>query len=54
MDEYKSDIRAKLAETKQQQATTENENNVVEKVVENASHGDSGCNDRRAGSRDDQ
>lgn len=37
MDEYKSDIRAKLAETKQQQATTENENNVVEKVVENAS-----------------
>ena len=36
MDEYKSDIRAKLAETKQQQATTENENNVVEKVVENA------------------
>ena len=37
MDEYKSDIRAKLAETKQQQATTENENNVVETVVENAS-----------------
>ena len=37
MDEYKSDIRAKLAETKQQQATTENENNVVEKVVANAS-----------------
>ena len=37
MDEYKSDIWAKLAETKQQQATTENENNVVEKVVENAS-----------------
>ena len=36
MDEYKSDIRAKLAETKQQQATTENEDNVVEKVVENA------------------
>ena len=36
MDEYKSDIRAKLAETKQQQASTENENNVVEKVVENA------------------
>ena len=36
MDEYKSDIWAKLAETKQQQATTENENNVVEKVVENA------------------
>lgn len=36
MDEYKSDIRVKLAETKQQQATTENENNVVEKVVENA------------------
>lgn len=37
LEEYKSDIRAKLAETKQQQATTENENNVVEKVVENAS-----------------
>lgn len=37
MDEYKADIKAKLAETKQQQATTENENNVVQKVVDNAS-----------------
>ncbi|MDO4267391.1 MAG: trigger factor [Eubacteriales bacterium] len=37
LDEYKADIRAKLAETKQQQATTENENNVVDKVVSNAS-----------------
>ncbi|NBH73527.1 trigger factor [Clostridiaceae bacterium] len=37
MDEYKADIKAKLSETKQQQATTENENNVVEKVVANAS-----------------
>lgn len=36
MDEYKADIKAKLAETKQQQATTENENNVVQKVVDNA------------------
>ena len=37
LEEYKADVRAKLAETKQQQATTENENNVVEKVVANAS-----------------
>ncbi len=37
LDEYKNDIKAKLSETKQQQATTENENNVVEKVVSNAS-----------------
>lgn len=37
LDEYKADIKAKLSETKQQQATTENENNVVNKVVENAS-----------------
>ncbi len=37
LDEYKADVRAKLAEKKQQEATTENENNVVEKVVENAS-----------------
>ena len=37
MDEYKADLKAKLSETKQQQATTENENNVVEKVVSNAS-----------------
>lgn len=36
LDAYKADIKAKLAETKQQQATTENENNVVEKVVANA------------------
>lgn len=36
LEEYKADIQAKLAETKQQQATTENENNVVQKVVENA------------------
>ena len=37
MDEYKADLKAKLSETEQQQATTENENNVVEKVVSNAS-----------------
>ncbi len=37
LDAYKADIQAKLAEKKQQEATTENENNVVEKVVENAS-----------------
>lgn len=37
LDEYKADIKAKLSETKQKQATTENENNVVEKVVANAS-----------------
>ena len=37
MDEYKADLKAKLSETKQQQATTENENNVGEKVVSNAS-----------------
>ncbi|MCI8661307.1 MAG: trigger factor [Lachnospiraceae bacterium] len=37
LDEYKADIKAKLAETKQKQATTENENNVVDKVVANAS-----------------
>ena len=37
LDEYKADIKAKLSETKQQQATTENENNVVDKVVANAS-----------------
>ena len=37
LEEYKADIQAKLAETKQQQATTQNENNVVEKVVANAS-----------------
>lgn len=37
MDEYKADLKAKLSETKQKQATTENENNVVDKVVANAS-----------------
>ncbi len=37
LEEYKADIKAKLSETKQAQATTENENNVVEKVVSNAS-----------------
>ena len=37
LDEYKADIKAKLSETKQKQATTENENNVVDKVVANAS-----------------
>lgn len=36
LDEYKADIKAKLSETKEKQATTENENNVVQKVVENA------------------
>ena len=36
LEEYKADVKAKLAETKQQQATTENENNVVQKVVDNA------------------
>ncbi len=37
LDEYKADIRAKLLETRERQAATENENRVVEKVVENAS-----------------
>lgn len=37
LDEYKTDIRAKLLETRERQAATENENRVVEKVVENAS-----------------
>lgn len=36
LEEYKADIRAKLLEAKQKQAATDNENNVVEKVVENA------------------
>ncbi len=36
LDAYKEDIKNKLAETKQAQATAENENNVVQKVVENA------------------
>lgn len=34
--EYKADVEKKLAEQKQAQATTENENKVVAKVVENA------------------
>ena len=37
LDEYKNDIRAKLLESKEKTATTENENRVVGKVVENAS-----------------
>ena len=37
LDEYKADIRAKMLETRERQAATENENRVVEKVVENAS-----------------
>jgi len=37
LDEYKADLKAKLSETKEKQATTENENNVVDKVIENAS-----------------
>ena len=36
LDAYKEDVKNKLAETKQAQATTENENNVVQKVVDNA------------------
>ncbi|MCD8082739.1 MAG: trigger factor [Clostridiales bacterium] len=36
LDEYKADLRAKLAEKKQAQATAENEDNVLRKVVENA------------------
>lgn len=36
LDAYKEDIKSKLADTKQAQATAENENNVVQKVVENA------------------
>ena len=38
-DAYKEDVKNKLAETKQAQATAENENNVVQKVVDNASDG---------------
>ncbi len=37
LEDYKKDVRAKLAETKGRQAATENENRVVAKVVENAS-----------------
>ena len=36
LDAYKEDGKDKLAETKQAQATAENENNVVQKVVDNA------------------
>ena len=36
LDEYKADIRKKLHEKKEQDAKVENENNVIEKVVENA------------------
>lgn len=37
LDEYKADLKAKLAESKQKAAAAENENRVVAKVVENAS-----------------
>lgn len=37
LDEYKADVRAKLAEKKERAAATENENRVVDKVVANAS-----------------
>ncbi len=36
LEDYKKDVRAKLAETKGRQAAAENENRVVAKVVENA------------------
>ena len=36
LDEYKADIRKKLQEKKEPDAKVENENNVIEKVVENA------------------
>ena len=36
LEEYKADIRKKLQEKKEQDAKVENENNVIEKVVENA------------------
>lgn len=36
LDEYKADLKAKLAESKQKAAAAENENRVVAKVVENA------------------
>lgn len=36
LDEYKADLKAKLAESKEKAANTENENRVVAKVVENA------------------
>ena len=37
LEEYKADLKAKLSESKKKPATTENENNVLEKVVANAS-----------------
>ena len=37
MDEYKTDIEAKILERKQKEAATENENRVVDKVAANAS-----------------
>ena len=36
MEEYKNDIKVKLAEKKEKEAATENEDNVVQKVVENS------------------
>ena len=36
LDEYKADIRKNLQEKKEQDAKVENENNVIEKVIENA------------------
>jgi trigger factor len=36
LEEYKNDIKAKLAEKKEKEAATENEDNVVQKVVENS------------------
>ena len=36
LDEYKADIHKKLQEKKEQDAKVENENNVIEKVIENA------------------
>lgn len=37
LDEYKADVKAKLTESKEKQAATENENRVVQKAVSNAS-----------------
>jgi len=36
MDAYRADVRKKLTEEKAKKATTENENNIIKKVVENA------------------
>jgi trigger factor len=36
LEEYKNDIKVKLAEKKEKEAATENEDNVVQKVVENS------------------